>query len=73
MIFCSDCFCNPEVKSIIEKRGAKGNCPICGAENVPIYDTEQDVALVGMFDKYCDQPRLNAEYAREAIRKVEGI
>lgn len=50
MIFCSDCFCNPEVKSIIEKRGAKGNCPICGAENVPIYDTEQDVALVGMFD-----------------------
>ena len=29
--------------------------------------------LVGMFDKYCDQPRLNAEYALDAIRQVEGI
>ena len=29
--------------------------------------------LVGMFDKYCDQPRLNAEYALEAIRQAEGI
>ena len=32
-----------------------------------------DGVLVGMFDKYCDQPRLNAEYALEAIKKVEGI
>ena len=32
-----------------------------------------DGVLVGMFDKYCDQPRLNAEYALDAIRQVEGI
>ena len=31
-----------------------------------------DGVLVGMFDKYVDQPRLNAEYTREAIRLAEG-
>lgn len=31
-----------------------------------------DGVLVGMFDKYIDQPRLNAEYTREAIRIAEG-
>ena len=32
-----------------------------------------DGVLVGMFDKYDDQPRLNAEYTRDAIRQAEGI
>ena len=31
-----------------------------------------DGVLVGMFDKYVDQPRLNASYAAEAIRLAEG-
>lgn len=31
-----------------------------------------DGVLVGMFDKYIDQPRLNAEYTREAIHIAEG-
>ena len=31
-----------------------------------------DGVLVGMFDKYIDQPRLNAEYTREAIRIAES-
>ena len=30
-----------------------------------------DGVLVGMFDKYIDQPSLNAEYAREAIKLAE--
>ena len=30
-----------------------------------------DGVLVGMFDKYIDQPRLNAEYTAEAIRLAE--
>ena len=30
-----------------------------------------DGVLVGMFDKYIDQPRLNAEYTLEAIRQAE--
>ena len=32
-----------------------------------------DGVLVGMFDKYCAQPQLNAEYTLEAIQKIEGI
>ena len=32
-----------------------------------------DGVLVGMFDKYDAQPRLNAEYTLEAIRQAEGI
>ena len=31
-----------------------------------------DGVLVGMFDKYVDQPRLNAEYTREAIKAAEN-
>jgi len=31
-----------------------------------------DGVLVGMYDKHIDQPRLNAEYAAEAIRLAEG-
>jgi hypothetical protein len=31
-----------------------------------------DGVLVGMFDKYADQPMLDAEYTKEAIRMAEG-
>lgn len=31
-----------------------------------------DGVLVGMFDKYDDQPRLNAQYTLDAIRQAEG-
>ena len=31
-----------------------------------------DGVLVGMFDKYIDQPRLNAQYTLDAIRLAEG-
>ncbi len=31
-----------------------------------------DGVLVGMFDKYVDQVRLNAEYTKEAIKRAEG-
>lgn len=33
----------------------------------------EDGVLVGMFDKYIEQPRLNAEYALAAMRQAEGI
>jgi hypothetical protein len=32
-----------------------------------------DGVLVGMFDKYVDQVRLNRDYALEAIRAAEGL
>lgn len=50
MIFCSNCFHNLEIKSIIEERGSLGSCPICGTMDVKVYDTEKDSTLFGMFD-----------------------
>ena len=50
MIFCSECFRNLEIKSIIDERGKIGNCSVCGTKNVKVYDTEQDDTLFGMFD-----------------------
>ena len=50
MIFCSECFRNLEIKAIIEERGTLGVCPICGSKDVPVFDTEQDSTLFGMFD-----------------------
>ena len=50
MIFCSNCFRNLEIKSIIDERGTLGVCQICDAEDVKVYNTEQDDTLIGMFD-----------------------
>ena len=50
MIFCSGCFQNTEIKSIIDERGTVGVCPVCGSKEVAIYNTERDSTLVGIFD-----------------------
>lgn len=50
MIFCSNCFRNAEIKSIIDERGSLGNCPICGSREVSVYDSNIDSTLFGMFD-----------------------
>lgn len=50
MIFCSNCFKDLEIKAIIEKRRHLGNCPICGSQQVSIYDTNIDTGLEGLFD-----------------------
>ena len=53
MIFCSSCFCNLEIKSIIAERGTFGICPVCGAKDVTVLNTEEldrDSMVFGMFD-----------------------
>ena len=50
MIFCSNCFHNLEIKSIIEERGSLGSCPICGTMDVKVYDTEKDEFITGFID-----------------------
>lgn len=50
MIFCSHCFQDREIKSIIDRIGHSGKCPVCNAENVPLYDTDSDSSLLGIFD-----------------------
>lgn len=50
MIFCSNCFHDSELKSIIEKNNRIGTCPICGNPNTFLYDTDSDDSLLGIFD-----------------------
>lgn len=51
MIFCEKCFCDREIISIIKSIDKKGNCPICGKNDVYLYDTENDNVLENFFDK----------------------
>ena len=50
MIFCQKCFVDPEIIAIIEDTGEVGDCPICGARNVHLHNTERVNALKGFFD-----------------------
>lgn len=50
MIFCNKCFCDSEIKAVIESIGYKGDCPICGRSDAFIYDTEKNTDLVGYFE-----------------------
>ena len=50
MILCEKCFCDTEVISIIRGKGEKGSCPLCGSNNVYIYDTEKYEDLSIRFD-----------------------
>lgn len=45
MIFCIDCFKDPELRASIENIGHKGNCPICRKQDVWIYDSDTDMVV----------------------------
>lgn len=51
MIFCSGCFKDIQIKSIIESISCKGNCPICGKKNTYLYDTDRDSSLIDFFNE----------------------
>lgn len=50
MVICKNCFSDPEIISIIQNIGHIGDCPICGAKDSAIYDTNIDDSLKGIFD-----------------------
>lgn len=50
MKFCSECFCDTEIKPIIESIGAIGNCSVCGSNNVYLYDTDFNAELTELFE-----------------------
>ena len=50
MIFCSSCFKDREIQSIVARINRRGHCPVCGKKNVFLYDTDKDNSLQGMFD-----------------------
>ena len=51
MIFCEECFYDTEIRARISAAGKRGSCPICGANNGFIYDTEEEDYLRGIFDR----------------------
>ena len=50
MICCSSCFQNTEIIAIITKLGNIGKCPVCGASESYLYDTEKDSVLEPLFE-----------------------
>ncbi len=51
MIFCSNCFKDVQIKSIIESKDDKGTCPICGKRNAYLYDTDKNNTLKDFFNE----------------------
>ena len=74
MIICSNCFKDPEIVSIINQTQATGVCPICGAHNVNLYNTETDDALIGLFDNllsvYTPQEDLPEDYPTQDLNTL---
>ncbi len=52
MIFCDHCFIDREISSIIGavSGGAKGKCPVCGSNDVFLYDTDLQNDLTPYFE-----------------------
>lgn len=54
MIFCVECFRDTEVRSIVKSLDTIGNCPLCGATETHIYDTQHHDDLVPIFEDLLD-------------------
>ena len=75
MIFCNECFNDSEIRSIIERKGNIGYCPICKIDNVFLYDTENDSELNDTFNAlvsiYTAESDLPSNFPKESIRPIE--
>ena len=71
MIFCSKCFSDPEIVAVIDQSPRIGRCPICGQNDVALYDTDQDTSLKDIFDNlisaYTAQVDLPSEFPEEEM------
>lgn len=74
MIFCSNCFRDVQIKSMIESNNKKGTCPICGKRNTFLYETDKDMALNDFFNDlimiYTPQESLPNEYPRSEMHML---
>ena len=75
MIFCSKCFIDSEIQPIIEGLGVKGNCPVCGSNNVHLYDTDKNVELIEYFEElisiYTPIRLLPSGYPRSEVKLLK--
>jgi hypothetical protein len=54
MKFCQNCFIDRELRRIISSQPEKGKCPICGSDNVSLYDTECNQSIQQLFENLID-------------------
>lgn len=77
MFCCTNCFCDSEVKAIIEGRKLKGNCDFCGSKNTFVYDIDQDETLTDMFgellDTYTPVTSLPDTFPKESTDLIKNI
>ena len=79
MIFCNECFNDVQIRSIIEgvnlkRNSPKGNCPICGKNNVFLYDTDKEKSLKDFFNDlimiYTPQELLPPDYPNSEMHML---
>ena len=77
MFCCSNCFCDPEIKAIIEGKKVKGSCDFCGSKDSFVYDIEQDSTLSEMFDDlldaYTPASGLPEDFPKESTDLIKNI
>lgn len=78
MICCAECFSDLEIKVSIESLNHKGECPVCGAKNTWIYDSELDrentdfkELLASVIGIYKPEEKLGDTFPDDAKRSIE--
>ena len=78
MICCAECFSDLEIKVSIESLNHKGECPVCGAKNTWIYNSELDrentdfkELLASVIGIYKPEEKLGDTFPDDAKRSIE--
>lgn len=78
MICCVECFKDPEIRGSIESLNHKGQCPICGAKDTWIYDSDSDFwnsdfeeLLTSIIEIYSPEENLDAAFPDDAKKNIE--
>lgn len=78
MICCAECFNDLEIKASIESLNHKGMCPICGAKDVWIYDSDSDLGnsefeelLISIIEIYRPEDELEDGFPDSAKQSIE--
>ena len=77
MICCVECFKDPEIRASIESLNHKGQCPICGAKDTWIYDSDSDFwnsdfeeLLTSIIEIYSPEENLDAAFPDDAKKNL---
>lgn len=78
MICCTECFRDIEIKAAIESLVHKGDCPICGAKDVWIYDSDSDAGasdfeelLISIIEIYKPEEDLDSGIPEDEKQAIE--